>query len=113
MKKIRDNNPIKRKRPLCQDNLKQIVSALPNPSYDDQLFIAMTFTVFFGLLCLSILMPDPFQLDPELEQSEVLSILNLFPNHLIPFVHSLHFHLPLGGSTKVVELDPPHASSGC
>ena len=37
-------------------------------------------------------MPDPFQLDPELEQSEVLSNLNLFPNHLIPFVHGLPYY---------------------
>jgi len=59
MKKIRGNTPIKRKRPLCQDDLNRIVSALPNPSYNDRLFIAMTFTAFFGLLRLGELtLPD-------------------------------------------------------
>ena len=50
MKKIRGNTPIKRKRPLCLDDLQQIAGALPNPCHDDLLFIAMTFAAFFRLV---------------------------------------------------------------
>lgn len=45
------NTPVQRKRPLTTHDLATIINSLPTqPSHDDLLFCALTFTGFFGLL---------------------------------------------------------------